>query len=366
MHIERNIVFWVGAIAVLCFMLWLLSPILLPFVLGLAIAYFLDPLNRRLIGHGMSRLLSAFIILSGFVLAFAIIALLITPPLFKQAMALIENVPAYADRIESLSHDPHYPWMKYIVGDSSGATGKSGDVMNQLVGYLTGMMNSLLTRGQAIVSLFSLIIITPVVAFYIGADWDVMVAGLDRLVPLRQRDTVHALMREIDTAIAGYIRGQSGVCLILGSYYALGLTLAGLDFGFLVGVVGGIISFIPYVGSLTAIVLSLVVAVAQFFPDWTHILIIAAVVLFGQFLEGNVLSPYLVGHSVGLHPVWLMFALFAFGYLFGFVGLLLAVPLAAATGVLIRFAVRRYLASPLYTGEQRAQIGFPTAGPPAA
>jgi predicted PurR-regulated permease PerM len=154
------------------------------------------------------------------------------------------------------------------------------------------------------------------------------------------------------------------VCLILGTYYALGLSFAGLSFGLLIGVVSGLISFIPYVGSLTAIVLSLVVAVAQFFPDWTHILIIAAVVLFGQFLEGNVLSPYLVGHSVGLHPVWLMFALFAFGYLFGFVGLLLAVPLAAATGVLIRFAIRRYMASPLYTGEPRTQIGFPTGGPP--
>jgi predicted PurR-regulated permease PerM len=141
------------------------------------------------------------------------------------------------------------------------------------------------------------------------------------------------------------------VCLILGSYYALGLTFAGLSYGVLIGVVAGLISFIPYVGSLTALVLSLAVALAQFFPDWSSILIVTGVVLLGQFLESYVLAPYLVGHSVGLHPVWLMFALIAFGYLFGFVGLLLAVPLAAAAGVLIRFAVRRYRDSPLYTGE---------------
>ena len=179
-----------------------------------------------------------------------------------------------------------------------------------------------------------------------------MVDNFDRLIPIPQRDTVRSLFREIDAAISAYVRGQSGVCLILGSYYGVGLTLSGLSFGLLIGVISGLISFIPYVGSLTALIVSLGVAVAQFFPDWTRILIVAGVVLFGQFLESNVLAPKLVGESVGLHPVWLMFALLAFGYLFGFVGLLLAVPLAAAAGVLIRFALRRYLASPLYTGDQ--------------
>jgi predicted PurR-regulated permease PerM len=163
---------------------------------------------------------------------------------------------------------------------------------------------------------------------------------------------VRGLAHQIDASISAYIHGQSGVCLILGSYYAVGLTLAGLNFGFLIGVVSGLISFVHYVGSLTALVVSLCVAVAQFFPEWGHILVIAGIVLFGQFMEGNVLAPKLVGHSVGLNPVWLMFALFAFGYLFGFVGLLLAVPLAAATAVLIRFALRRYRASPLYTGSE--------------
>ncbi len=161
-------------------------------------------------------------------------------------------------------------------------------------------------------------------------------------------------MLEINKALSGYLHGQLTVCVILGAYYAIGLTLAGLSFGALIGASCGFLTFIPYVGSLTALVVSFGVAMAQFFPDWTRILIVVGVVLFGQFLEGNVLSPKLVGESVGLHPVWLIFALLAFGYLFGFVGLLLAVPLAAAAGVLTRFALSRYRASPLYTGNRPA------------
>ena len=202
--------------------------------------------------------------------------------------------------------------------------------MNHAMKYVNDVIGSLWSKGQAVISLFSLLIITPVVAFYLACDWDRMLNSIDQLIPVKQRETVRKLAREIDASISAYVHGQSAVCLILGSYYAIGLTLAGLNFGFLIGVVCGLISFIPYVGSLTALVVSLCVAFAQFFPEWGHILIIAGIVLVGQFIEGNVLSPKLVGHSVGLHPVWLMFALFAFGYLFGFVGLLLAVPLAAA------------------------------------
>jgi predicted PurR-regulated permease PerM len=215
---------------------------------------------------------------------------------------------------------------------------------------LTGMLPTLWTKGAALLSLFSLMFITPVVTFYLLLDWDRVVASFDDLIPLRQRATVHGLVREIDSALSGYLHGQLTVCVILGVYYAIGLTVAGLNYGILIGVVSGFLTFIPYVGSLTALVVSLCVALAQFYPDWTHILVIVGIVLVGQFLEGNVLSPKLVGESVGLHPVWLIFALLACGYLFGFVGLLLAVPLAAAAGVLTRFALRRYRASPLYVG----------------
>src|SRR4030095_3358045 len=168
--------------------------------------------------------------------------------------------------------------------------------------------------------------------------WPRMLATADALVPAADRPTVRALAREIDAAIAGFIRGQSAVCLILGTFYALALSLTGLNFGLLIGLFSGLLTFIPYVGSMTGLVLSLGVAVAQFWPDWGMILVVLGIFLFGQFVEGYVLAPSVVGESVGLHPVWLMFALFAFGYLFGFVGLLLAVPLAAAFGVLVRFA----------------------------
>jgi predicted PurR-regulated permease PerM len=355
MQFERHMVFWIAALIIFVGLLWLLSPILLPFVLGMAIAYVLDPLADRLTKRGMSRLVAVLFILGSFVVAFALLVLLIAPVLANQFSGFIDKFPSYALRIQSLVSDPDHPWLKRFVGDNLVGADKSvGDLMNQAMGYMTQVLASLWAKGQALISIFSLVVITPVVAFYLLCDWDRMVNSVDRLIPLPQRKTVRSLMREIDAAISAYVRGQSGLCLILGSYYAVGLTLAGLNFGLLIGVVSGIISFIPYVGSLTALVLSLGVAVAQFFPEWTHILIVGGIVLFGQFLEGNVLAPYLVGHSVGLHPVWLMFALFAFGYLFGFVGLLLAVPLAAATAVLIRFALRRYLESPIYTGSGSA------------
>jgi len=351
MQIERHIVFWIAALAVFVGLLWLLSPILLPFVLGMALAYVLDPLADRLTKRGLSRLVAASIILGGFVLVLVLLLLLIAPVLARQLAGFIDNAPGYAQRLQGLVSDPNHPWLKRLVGDNlSGGDHSVSDLMNQAMGYVTTVLASLWTKGQTLISIFSLVIITPVVAFYLICDWDSMVNAADSLIPLPQRDAVRRLGHEIDATISAYVRGQTGLCLILGSYYAVGLTLAGLSFGLLIGVISGVVSFIPYVGSLTALVLSLGVAVAQFFPDWTPIVIVAGVVLVGQFLEGNVLAPYLVGHSVGLHPVWLMFALFAFGYLFGFVGLLLAVPLAAAAGVLIRFAVRRYRESPLYTG----------------
>jgi predicted PurR-regulated permease PerM len=353
MLFERQIVFWIAAFLIFVGALWLLSPILLPFVVGMAIAYVLDPLAKRLTKRGMSRLIAALLILGGFVLVLVILLLLIAPILANQFSAFIDNVPAYVLRLQSLVSDPAHPWLKRVVGDNLVGADKSvGGLMNQAMGYLTGILASLWAKGQALFSIFSLLIITPVVAFYLICDWDRMVSSVDRMIPLPQRDTVRGLFREINAAISAYVRGQSGVCLILGSYYALGLTFAGLSFGVLIGVVSGIFSFIPYVGSLTALVVSLSVALAQFFPDWTRILIVFGVVIFGQILEGNVLAPKLVGQSVGLHPVWLMFALFAFSYLFGFVGLLLAVPLAAASAVLIRFALRRYFGSPLYTGSR--------------
>jgi len=192
----------------------------------------------------------------------------------------------------------------------------------------------------------------PVVTFYLICDWHPMIEMVDSWLPVRQRDTVRQLTREIDFAIGGFLRGQVGVCLVLGVYYAIALMLVGLDFALLIGLIAGLITFVPYIGSMTGLMIAGSVAIAQFWPDWKRIAVVVGIFLIGQFVEGNIISPKFVGERVGLHPLWMIFAMFAFGYLFGFVGLLLAVPLAAAMAVLSRYGLRRYLASPFYSGEK--------------
>jgi predicted PurR-regulated permease PerM len=212
------------------------------------------------------------------------------------------------------------------------------------------LLASVWSGGRAVFSVLSLLIITPVVAFYLLLDWEKVVATVDGCIPLQHRGTVHGLARDIDAAIAGFVRGQAVICMILAVFYAIGLTLTGLNYGFLIGVMTGLLSFIPFVGAGTGFLVAAIVAIAQFWPDWTSIAMVGGVFLVGQVLEGYVLSPRLVGPKVGLHPVWMMFSLIAFSYLFGFVGLLVAIPLAATIGVLLRFAFSYYLESPIYTG----------------
>jgi predicted PurR-regulated permease PerM len=263
-------------------------------------------------------------------------------------VALLSDLPGYAARIREVLVAPNRPWSTWLEsGDSSKAL---PDMMRYASSWLAGVAASLWSGGRALASLVSLLIVMPVVTFYLIRDWHRMLQALDACTPLHYRDTVHALAREVDTAISGFLRGQLGVCFVLGLYYALALTLVGLKFGFLIGALSGLITFIPYIGSLSGLLVATSVAVAQFWPSWIWIVAVVAIFLVGQFVEGNIISPKLVGERVGLHPVWLIFAMFAFGYLLGFVGLLVAVPLAAVAAVLVRFALRQYLASPLYRG----------------
>jgi predicted PurR-regulated permease PerM len=349
---QRQLTFWLAALVIVVLALWLLSEILLPFVAGLAIAYLLTPLTDRLERFGVNRLAAALLIITVVVLALIYLILLVAPILGGQLSSFIETVPAYVTRLQALLSDPSRPWIQKLLGAGFNADKSISDLMTQGVGWLTSFLHSLWSGGRALVSVFALIVVTPVVAFYLIYDWHRMIRTVDGWVPLAYRDTVRALALEIDAAISGFVRGQTGVCLILGSFYAVALTLTGLNFGLLIGLISGLITFIPYVGSMTGLVLSLGVAVAQFWPDYGLILTVLAIFLVGQFIEGYVLAPKLVGESAGLHPVWLIFALLAFGYLFGFVGLLVAVPLAATIGVLLRFALRRYLQSSFYTGEE--------------
>jgi predicted PurR-regulated permease PerM len=349
---QRQLKFWLAALTVVILMLWLLSEILLPFVAGLAIAYLLTPLTDRLQRAGVNRLVASLVIISLMVMAFVLIILLVAPLLGSQLTSFIEKIPGYVTKLQSLLSDPSRPWIQKLLGAGISNDKAISDLVSQGAGWLTTFLKSLWSGGRAVVSLFSLIVVTPVVAFYLIFDWHQMIETVDSWIPLRQRETVRQLARETDKAIAGFVRGQSAVCLILGSFYAVALTLSGLNFGLLIGLISGLITFIPYVGSMTGLILSLGVAVAQFWPEYTPIAVVLGIFLIGQFIEGNVLAPKLVGESVGLHPVWLIFALLAFGYLFGFVGLLVAVPLAATIGVLCRFALKRYLQSPFFTGEQ--------------
>ncbi len=351
MAFERQIVFWLAALAVFVLLLWLLSEILLPFVAGAAIAYLLTPVTNRIESIGVNRLAAALSIISVVVMAIVLLILLVAPILGGQLSSFIDNIPGYVTRLQTLLSDPSRPWIHKLLGASFSADKSIGDLVSQGVGWLTAFLRSLWSGGRALVSLFSLVVVTPVVAFYLIYDWHRMIASVDSWVPLQQRETVRRLAREIDAAISGFVRGQTAVCLILGSFYAVALTISGLNFGLLIGLISGVITFVPYVGSMTGLILAMGVAVAQFWPEWGSIIQVLAIFLVGQFVEGNLLAPKLVGESVGLHPVWIIFALLAFGYLFGFVGLMVAVPLAATIGVLTRFVLLRYRESALYTGE---------------
>ena len=252
--------------------------------------------------------------------------------------------------MRELLADPNHPWLNWIGGGELNKT--FSELIRHAASWMTTFAASLWAGGKALVSFASIIIVMPVVTFYLICDWHGMLEVLDSWVPLRNRETVRELAREIDRVICGFLRGQLGVCFFLGAYYAIALMLVGLKFGLLIGLMAGLMTFVPYIGSLTGLLIATSVAIAQFWPDWIWIVAVVAIFLVGQFVEGNIIAPKLVGERVGLHPVWIIFAMFAFGYLFGFVGLLVAVPLAAAIAVLFRFGLRHYLASPLYTGEK--------------
>jgi predicted PurR-regulated permease PerM len=353
MTVKQHIMFWVAALVALIAVLWLLSTILLPFVAGVALAYLFNPLAHRLERLGIKRAVAGFVIIAFVLVVLIVLVLLLAPILGSQLALFIDNFPGYVTRLQSLVSDPSRPWLAKIVGDRLPDASKSvGELMTQGAGWFASFLRSLWSGGKTLVSVVSLLIVTPVVAFYLLCDWDRIITTIDGWVPRLERQTVRTLAHEIDAAIAGFVRGQISICLILGVIYAVALALTGLNFGFLIGFAAGVLSFIPYVGSLTGLVVAIGVAIAQYWPNWTPIVVILTIFLVGHMIEGYVLTPKLVGKRVGLHPLWLMFSLFAFSYLFGFVGLLVAVPLAAAIGVLVRFSLRHYLASPLYSGEE--------------
>ena len=355
-QLRRQAIFWLLAALAFIGFLYLFRSILLPFVAGMILAYFLDPVADRLERFGLSRALATTLIVASFLVGFVIALLLVVPILVSQLAEFITRIPHYVTRLQFIVTDFDPDWLSRTLGvePSSLREGLSG-LLTQAAGFLTTLFQSLWNSGRALIDIAGLFVITPVVAFYMLLDWDRMVDRVDSLIPRDHLNTVRQIATDIDRSLAGFVRGQGTLCLVLGIYYALGLTLEGVNFGLLIGLFAGFVSFIPYVGAALGLVLAVGVALVQFWPEWHMILLVAGIFVVGQTIEGNILQPKLVGRSVGLHPVWLIFALFAFGLLFGFVGLLIAVPAAAAIGVLVRFALSRYLMSPLYTGGKGPQ-----------
>ena len=354
--LRRQIRFWVVVAIVLALLLYLFSSILLPFVAGMALAYFLDPVADRLQRIGLSRVMATTVILVAFLIVLALGLVILIPLLASQLTDFIAKLPEYLTQLQGLitSFDPQWIEQRFGV-NAEGLREGLNSLLTSGFGFITTVFQSIWSSGVALFSIASLFVVTPVVAFYMLLDWDRMIHTVDGWVPRDHVETVRQLAADINAATAGFVRGQGTLCLVLGLMYAFGLTLTGLKFGVLIGLFAGLISFIPYVGSLVGLVLSVGLAFVQFWPDWLMIVAVACVFFVGQFIEGNILQPRLVGKSVGLHPVWLMFALFAFGALFGFVGLLIAVPAAAAIAVLVRFAISRYLESPLYKGHDAVE-----------
>ncbi len=349
--VQREARFWLIGFAVFFAAVYLLSGILLPFVAGMAIAYLLDPVCDWLEGRGLSRTLATVLLTALFLVVVVGSLLLLVPLIAGQLAGFLSSLPGY---LESLRGQLQGLQQLIEARLDSELQNRIQDALagsaRDLLAWSTTALARLISGGAALANLLSLLVITPVVAFYLLRDWDHLVERVDSWLPRHQAETIREQLREVDQMLAGFVRGQSSVCLLLGVFYALGLTLAGLEFGLLIGLVAGLLTFVPYVGSAVGLLASVGMALVQF-DDWIRIAIVAGIFLVGQVLEGNFLTPKLVGERVGLHPVWVIFALLAGGLLFGLVGVLLALPVAAVIGVLIRFMLGRYLDSDYYWGD---------------
>ncbi|MFY9287755.1 MAG: AI-2E family transporter [Alphaproteobacteria bacterium] len=351
--VQSQVRFWLIAFALFIFVIWVLSPILLPFVAGMAIAYFLNPavnyLERQKPPFRMPRWLGTTLVLLAFIL-FAVLILTLTIPLIQsQIGAFINAVPGYIQKV----HVHYIPWVenwlsRFAPEDVEKLRTAATQSATEVTGWVAGLMKQMVSGGFAIIDIIAVLVLTPVVAFYMLRDWPQMTHTIDSLLPRRYYDVIHSQLYEIDNTLSGFIRGQALVCVALSLIYSIGLTIAGLDYGATIGIVAGILSFIPYVGTTFGWLTSLLLAMVQFDNDWSRIGLVMVVFLIGQALEGYILIPRLVGNRVGLHAVWVVFAMMAGGQLMGFTGVLIAVPVAAVIGVLTRFAIRQYKASPVY------------------
>tara|TARA_R110002074_G_scaffold68840_3_gene161203 strand:- start:23 stop:1228 length:1206 start_codon:yes stop_codon:yes gene_type:complete len=338
--------YWGIAGAVLLVILWFAGDMLLPFIIGAAIAYFLDPVADRLETLGLSRTMATMVITLVALMIFVLMAVLVVPTLINQAGNLVAVAPELAKNFINFLTE-RFPTLLDQESSLRSSVNSIGATVQERGGEL---FNTAVASAASLLNLLILFVIVPVVAVYLLLDWDRMVAKIDSLLPRDHAPTIRRLARDIDKTLAGFIRGMGTVSLILGTYYAVALMLVGLQFGLIVGFIAGLVTFIPYLGAMLGGTLAIGLALFQFWGDWFSIGLVAGIFVVGQIVEGNFLTPKLVGDSVGLHPVWLILALSVFGSLFGFVGMLAAVPIAAALGVIARFATEQYRQSELYKG----------------
>ena len=340
--------YWLFGFLVVCVLLYLLSDVLFPFVAGMAAAYLLDPTADKLESWGCSRTLATSLITGLFIIVALTVILLVAPVLADQIVGFLERAPGYIEAARNYL-TPLFEALRerFPIEDMDKIRDAAGSFISKALTWLGRVIAGLWTGGVVLINILSLTFITPIVTFYLLRDWDRIVGYVDESLPRGNAEVIRGQLQEIDRTLAGFVRGQLMVCLVLGVFYAAALSIVGLEFGLVVGLAAGAVSFIPFVGAIFGFVVSVGLAILQF-SDWVQVGIVAAIFVVGQALEGNFLTPKLVGDKVGLHPVWIMFALLAGGALLGFVGVLLAVPIAAVIGVLLRFGYGQYLASPLY------------------
>ncbi len=351
MSLQNQIKIWLFLLAVTILGIWVFRGILLPFVLGMALAYLLDPVADQFERWHLKRIWASVLILAIAIAVFASAFLLIVPLAIEQALGLTLRLPSYVNQLQELANQ-RIPELFSALGAERIIQFQNSlaELLSQGIGIVGGLIAQVMQSGLTLINALGVIIVTPVVAFYLLLDWDRMSKNFDSLLPREYREEIRLVFDNIDRAMSGVIRGQGAIMVILSIYYGVTLTLAGLNYSIAIGLTVGLLSFVPYVGFLTGFVLSMGVGLVQFWPDGMMIAVIFGIFAVGQFLEANVLYPNFVGNSIGVHPVWLMFALFAFGLIFGLIGIVLAVPMTAITGVLVRFAVSKYKSSVLYLG----------------
>ena len=342
---KLHILFWTVVLALLIGFMYSVRDILSPFLIGLVVAYLLDPLCDRFEAMGLSRTGATLSVTCIFVVVLLGVMAFLIPHISEQVTMFLAKIPMYKDALEQKLATllPEFSTLSLV----SEIKSRAGAADLSIVSYISDNVKNLLSKVGVVFEFFSVLLITPVVVFYLLRDWDIIVAKVDDIIPRRHQKTVHDLMNQVDERISGFLRGQSTVCLILGVFYAIALSVYGLEFGLLIGLFTGLMSFIPYVGMALGMGLGTGVAVVQF-TDPASVAIVVAIFVIGQFIEGNFLTPKLVGEKVGLSAVWVIFALMAGGALFGFVGLLFAIPIAATVAVVIQFSVSRYKNSAFY------------------